>query len=124
MRNTRKNFNISQSQNQSGSSSQTKESLQSQNRRISSRRKQLQDSQDTASQDVSSNNISQTMHNQEKMQIISGIIKYLFMTDQSKQPIQKSHIIKHIQCNPKDYNSIIKEVEIQLSTVHLLILTI
>ncbi|KYN21009.1 Melanoma-associated antigen G1 [Trachymyrmex cornetzi] len=61
---------------------------------------------------------SQDMETQKEMQLISSIIRYLFMADRNKLPIQKSHIIKHIlDGNSKVFRSIIESVNIQLSQV-------
>lgn len=116
-RSTRKNYDdILQFHSQPGPSSRGKQSLQVITRR--SRRGQPQDPQDIESE----NNSPQNMQNQEKMQIVSGVIKYLLMADRNKLPIQKSQITKNMQCNSKEYSSIMKEVESQLSTVLLVIL--
>ncbi|KAG5333813.1 NSE3 protein, partial [Acromyrmex heyeri] len=61
---------------------------------------------------------SQDMETQKEMQLISSIIRYLFMADRNKLPIQKSHIIKHVlDGNGKVFRSIIENVNIQLSEV-------
>ncbi|KYN34136.1 Melanoma-associated antigen G1 [Trachymyrmex septentrionalis] len=59
---------------------------------------------------------SQDMETQKEL--ISSIIRYLFMADRNKLPIQKSHIIKHVLGgNSKIFRSIIESVNIQLSEV-------
>jgi len=61
---------------------------------------------------------SQDMETQKEMQLISSIIRYLFMADRNKLPIQKSHIIKHVlDGNGKVFRSIIESVHKQLSEV-------
>ncbi|XP_014483260.1 PREDICTED: melanoma-associated antigen G1-like isoform X2 [Dinoponera quadriceps] len=101
-------------ESQPGPSSQANQSLRQYGNRSSTRNKLLQNSQDILSQNVSS---QQNMQVQEKMQMTSGVIKYLLMADRNKHPILKSHIIKNIQCNAKDYQLIMKEVETQLFMV-------
>ncbi|XP_012056622.1 PREDICTED: melanoma-associated antigen G1 [Atta cephalotes] len=61
---------------------------------------------------------SQDMETQKEMQLISSIIRYLFMADRNKLPIQKSHIIKHVlDGNGKVFRFIIESVNKQLSEV-------
>jgi len=61
---------------------------------------------------------SQDMEAQKKMQLISSVIRYLFIADRNKQPIQKSQIVKNVlEGNGKVFRSIIEKVKEQLSEV-------
>lgn len=92
------------SQDQSGSSSQTDISLQRRSRNT------FQQSQMMSSQDE--------LDTQEKMQLISSVIRYLFAADRNKQPIQKTHIIKNVlNGNNKSFHTIIQKVNTELSEV-------
>lgn len=77
-------------------------------------------SQRTRSSTIANSQImsSQDMETQKEMQLISSTIRYLFMADHNKLPIQKSHIIKHVlNGNGKVFRSIIESVNTQLSEV-------
>lgn len=90
------------SQSQPGPSSQTNVSL-TQSSRSSS---QIMNSQD--------------MEEQEKMQLISNVIRYLFAADKSKQPIQKTQIVKNVlNGNNKLFRMIIEKVNRELYEVYL-----
>jgi len=70
---------------------------------------------------------SQDMETQKEMQLISSVIRYLFIADRNKQPIQKSQIVKNVlEGNGKVFRSIIEKVEKQLSEVfvHFIIIVI
>lgn len=91
------------SQDQSSSSSQTDISLQ--------RRNTLRESQKMSSQDLDT---------QEKMQLVSSVIRYLFAADRNKQPIHKTHIVKHVlDGNNKLFHTIMEKVIKELSEVYL-----
>lgn len=63
---------------------------------------------------------SQDMETQKEMQLISSIIRYLFMADRNKQPIQKTQIVKNVLGgNGKIFRPIIERVNSQLSEVYL-----
>lgn len=110
--------NIFLSQSRPSTSSQAAQLTQRGNEIILSKTpKRLRSSQNISLQNIS----SQDMQKQEKMQIISGVIKYLLMAGRNKQPISKAHIIKNILSSTKEYSYIMKEVEAQLSAVRLLI---
>ncbi|XP_029678581.1 non-structural maintenance of chromosomes element 3 homolog isoform X1 [Formica exsecta] len=80
-------------------------------------------SQINASSQRSSRNFSQLMSSQdmeaqEKMQLISSIIRYVFAADKSKQPIQKTQIIKNVlNGNGRLFRTIIEKVNRELSQV-------
>lgn len=82
-------------------------------------------SQINASSQRSSRNFSQLMSSQdmeaqEKMQLISSIIRYVFAADKSKQPIQKTQIIKNVlNGNGRLFRTIIEKVNRELSQVYL-----
>lgn len=62
--------------------------------------------------------ISYDMQRQEEMQLINAVIRYLLVADRSKQPIQKSHIVKNaLDGHTKEYRSIMERVTRQLSKV-------
>lgn len=64
-------------------------------------------------------NALQDMQEQEKMQLVSGVIRYLFAADRSKHPIQKAHIVKNmLSGNVKDYRYVLENVKTQLHTVY------
>lgn len=66
---------------------------------------------------------SQDMETQKEMELISSIIRYLFIADRNKQPIQKTHIVKNVLGgNGKIFRSIIESVKRQLSEVYLFFL--
>lgn len=100
---------------QPGTSSQADQLMELEDEHSTSKRIRLQRSQNTS---------SQNMLNEEKMQTVSRIIKYLLTADQSKHPISRVNIIKNLELKPKEYNLFIKEVEVQLSEVHMFILII
>lgn len=61
----------------------------------------------------------QEIDEQEEMQLISGVIKYLLVMDRSKHIILKANIIKHaLDGNTKLFRLIIAKVKEQLSAVH------
>jgi len=61
---------------------------------------------------------SQDMEAQKDMQLISSIIRYFFVADRNKHPIQKTQIIKNILGgNGKMFRLIIERVNRQLSEV-------
>jgi len=61
---------------------------------------------------------SQNMEVQKEMQLISSVIRYLFIADRNKQPIQKSQIVKNVlEGNGRVFRSIIEKVKEQLSKV-------
>ncbi|XP_011169470.1 non-structural maintenance of chromosomes element 3 homolog isoform X1 [Solenopsis invicta] len=61
---------------------------------------------------------SQEMEMQKDTQLISSIIRYLFMANRNKLPIQKTHIIKHVlNGNGRIFRSIIDKVNVELSEV-------
>jgi len=67
---------------------------------------------------VKSQMSSQDMEAQKEMQLISSVIRYLFVVDRNKQPIQKSQIVKNVlEGNGKVFRSIIEKVTEQLSEV-------
>lgn len=72
----------------------------------------------TETQRNSHGSISQDMQAQEKMQLVSKVIKYLFAADRGKHPIQKRNIIKNaLDGNTKEYRAIIDLVQTQLNMV-------
>lgn len=97
------NSDIFLSQDQFGTSSQTRSSQQS------SRNSSLVGSRLTSSQD---------MEAQEMMQLISNVIRYVFAANTSKQPIQKNQIVKNIlNGNARLFRTIIEKVNRELSEV-------
>lgn len=63
---------------------------------------------------------SQNMEAEKDTQLISSIIRYLFMADGNKIPIQKTQIVKNVLGgNGKIFRSIIERVNRELSEVHL-----
>jgi len=63
---------------------------------------------------------SQDMEAQEKMQLISNVIRYVFAANTSKQPIQKTQIVKNIlNGNGRLFRTIIEKVNRELSEVYL-----
>lgn len=99
------NSDIFLSQDQFGTSSQTRSSQQS------SRNSSLVGSRLTSSQD---------MEAQEMMQLISNVIRYVFAANTSKQPIQKNQIVKNIlNGNARLFRTIIEKVNRELSEVYL-----
>lgn len=63
------------------------------------------------------------MEVEKDTQLISSVIRYLFIADRNKQPIQKAQIVKNILGgNGKMFRLIIEKVSRQLSEVHLSIL--
>jgi len=61
---------------------------------------------------------TQNMEAEKDTQLISSVIKCLFMADHSKQPVQKTQIVKNVLGgNGKIFRSIIEKVNRQLSEV-------
>lgn len=64
--------------------------------------------------------MTQNMEMEKDMQLISNVIRYLFMADRNKQPIQKAQIIKNVlDGNSKIFRLIIERVNKQLSGVYI-----
>jgi len=60
------------------------------------------------------------MEAEKDTQLISSIIRYLFMADRNKIPIQKTQIVKNVLGgNGKIFRSIIERVNRELSEVYL-----
>lgn len=95
------------SQDQFGTSSQIRSSQRS-TRNSSLPKSQLMSSQD--------------MEAQEKMQLISNVIRYVFVANTSKQPIQKTQIVKNVlNGNARLFRTILEKVNRELSEVYLFI---
>ncbi|XP_011634072.1 non-structural maintenance of chromosomes element 3 homolog isoform X3 [Pogonomyrmex barbatus] len=92
------------SQDLPGPSSQTNRSSQRCTRNSNLRESQFMSSQD--------------METQKKMQLISNVIRYLFVADRTKHPIQKTQIVKNVLGgNGKIFRQIIESVIRELSEV-------
>lgn len=66
---------------------------------------------------------TQNMEAEKDTQLISSVIRYLFMADHNKQPVQKTQIVKNVLGgNGKIFRPIIEKVDRQLSEVYLSIL--
>ncbi|XP_029175685.1 non-structural maintenance of chromosomes element 3 homolog [Nylanderia fulva] len=92
------------SQDQPGPSSQIDVLSQRSSRNTSLRESQMMGSQD--------------LDTQEKMQLVSSVIRYLFAADKNKQPIQKAHIVKNVlNGSNKLFHTIMEKVNRELFEV-------
>ncbi|XP_012529561.1 non-structural maintenance of chromosomes element 3 homolog [Monomorium pharaonis] len=72
----------------------------------------------TRNSTLTSSQIMKSNIREKDMQLINSIIRYLFVADHNKLPIQKSHIIKNVlDGNRKIFRSIMENVSEQLSEV-------